>query len=126
MAVAIVFAIGLVVLVVIGDEIVEREAVMGGGKAEARPGLAAALIEDVARGRDPGGQFAEFALVTLPVGSDGVTEAVVPLRPARREASDLISPWPDIPGLRDQLDGREDGVLAAAVEKSAALVRSHR
>ena len=42
-AVAVVFAVRFVVLVVVGDEIVQREAVVRGDEIDARPGLAAAL-----------------------------------------------------------------------------------
>ena len=43
MAVLVVLAVGLVVLVVVGDEVGEGEAVMGGDEVHRRPGLAAAL-----------------------------------------------------------------------------------
>ena len=49
MAVAVVLAVRLVVLVVVGDEVVEREAVMRGDEIDAGPGLAAAAVEQVGR-----------------------------------------------------------------------------
>ena len=60
MAVAILFAIRLVVLVVIGHEIVERKSVMGGDKIYARPRLAPASIEEIAGAGDTRGESASL------------------------------------------------------------------
>ena len=49
MAVVVVLAIGLVVLVVVGDEVVQREAVVRGDEVDAGPGPAAAPVEEVGR-----------------------------------------------------------------------------
>ena len=72
MAVAVVLAVGLVVLVVVGDEVVQREAVMGGDEVDAGPGLAAALVEEVGRGGEARGELRQLALVALPEGAHGV------------------------------------------------------
>ena len=56
MAVAVVFAVRLVVLVVVGDEVVEVEAVMRGDEIDAGPRLAAALVEEVAETGDALGE----------------------------------------------------------------------
>src|SRR6185436_5128541 len=59
-AVAVVLAVGLVVLVVVGDDVVQREAVVRGDEVDARPGLAAAVVEFRRRGaqarRERGGR----------------------------------------------------------------------
>jgi hypothetical protein len=47
MAVAILLAVRLVVLAVVGDEVVEREPVVRGDEVDRRPRLAAALVEQV-------------------------------------------------------------------------------
>ncbi len=123
-AVAIVLAIGLVVLVIVGDEVVEREAVMGGDKIHRRPRLATALVEQVRRGRQPRREFGELALIALPERPHRVAEAVIPLRPARREPADLVAARAAIPGLGDQLDLAQYRVLAAGIEEAAALIKA--
>ena len=54
--VAVLLAVRLVVLVVVGDEVVEREAVMGGEEVHRCPRLAAALVEQVRGGGDARGE----------------------------------------------------------------------
>ena len=122
----VVLAIGLVVLVVVRDQIVQREAVMGGDEIDAGPRPASALLEEVADPVTRRRKFRQLALVALPIAPHGIAIAVVPLRPAGREAADLIAAGADVPGLGDQLDPRQDGVLAAGVEEAAALVEAMR
>src|SRR3954453_23299185 len=99
---------------------------MRGDKVDAGPGLAAAPVEQIGRAGESGRQIRHLARIALPVASYRIAEAVVPLGPARREMPDLIAARPDIPGLGDQLDPGQHRVLAAAVEKTAALVETVR
>ncbi len=52
-AVAVVLAIRLVVLVIVGNEVAKSEAVVGNDEIDARPGLSAAKIEFVGRSAEP-------------------------------------------------------------------------
>ena len=123
-AVAIVLAVGLVVLVVVRDEIVEIEAVVGRDEIDAGPGAAAALVEQVARSRQAFGEVRDRSVIALPEGARRVPELVVPLRPSRRKLTDLIATGTDVPGFGDQLDAERDGVLPARIEKAAAFVEA--
>ena len=58
-AVAVVFAVGLVVLVVVADEIVQREAVVRGDEVDAGVGLAAVVLVQIAAAGEPVGEFAD-------------------------------------------------------------------
>src|SRR6185503_5410213 len=89
--VAVALAVRVVVLVVVRDEVVEREAVVGGDEVDARPGLAAALVEGVGRGAKAWRERLHGGF-GAPVVAHRVAELVVPLRPARREAADLVAP----------------------------------
>src|SRR6266700_2746596 len=124
MAVAVVLAIGLIVLVVIGDEVVQIEAVMRGDEIDAGPWLAAALVEEIAGAGDALGKIRQHAGIALPEAAHGIAELVVPFGPARRKLPDLIAAGADIPGLGDQLDAVEHGILTAGIEKTAALVKT--
>src|SRR5690606_18442985 len=84
-AVLVLLPVRLIVLLVVGNEIGEGEAVMGGQEVDAGPGPAAALVVDVARPGDARREIADDALLALPIGADRVAVLVVPLRPARRK-----------------------------------------
>ena len=89
-AVAVVLAVGLVVLVVVAREVGEREAVVGGDEVDRGRGPAVAVAEQVARPGEPGGEVlqavpsaarAAWARTSLiQKRAHGVAEAVVPLR----------------------------------------------
>ena len=57
-SVAIVFSVRLVVLVAVGDQIPQREAVMRGDEIDACGGAASVVAEDLARSGDALGQRA--------------------------------------------------------------------
>jgi len=46
---------------------------------------------------------------------------VVPLCPARRKVADLVSARASVPGLGDQLDRRQSGILSHRVEEAGML-----
>src|SRR5215207_9738971 len=71
-------------------------------------------------------EFWQLAFITLPVGADGVAVAVVPLRPARREAPDLVAARPAVPGLGDELELAQDRILAAGIEEASVLLEPVR
>ncbi len=57
--------------------------------------------------------------IAAPEVAHGVAERVVPLRPARREAADLIAARPAVPRLGDELDFREQRILPDRFEEAA-------
>ena len=120
-AVLVVLAVRLVVPLVVGDQIVEREPVMGGDEIDAGPGLAAAVVENVARGAKARSERARRGLAA-PEIAHRIAEFVVPLGPARREATHLISARTAIPRLGDQLDRAQLRVLAAGLEEPALII----
>ena len=121
-AVAVVLAVGLVVLVVVADQIVQREAVVGGDEIDAGVGLAAAVLVEVAGAGKAPGEIADQAAVALPVGAHGVAVAVVPLGPAGGKIADLVAALAQVPGFGDQLDLGQHRVLQQDVEEGAEPV----
>ena len=102
-AVAVVFAVGLVVLVVVGDEVVEREAVVAGDEVDALLGLALLVAVDLGAADQPVGEAPDRARLAAEEVADVVAEAAVPLLPAvADEAADLIQPG-GVPRLGDEL-----------------------
>src|SRR5262249_60867456 len=98
-AVAIAFAVGLVVLLVVARPVVQREAVMGGDEIDAGPAPPSIAVEYVAGAEQPRCECSGICLAA-PVVTHGVAKLVVPLGPARREAADLLAGPPGVPGLR--------------------------
>ena len=57
MAVIVVFAIGLVVLVIVGDDVVQGETIVGGQEIDAGPRAPPAQVIDIARPGEAGGKI---------------------------------------------------------------------
>ena len=132
-AVAVVFAIGLVVLGVVGDEVVEGEAVVTGHEVDALLGLALLVGIDLGAAGQAVGHARHRARLTAEEAPDIVAEPPVPLLPAvAHERADLVQAG-GIPGLGDELRAREhrvrldvpqDGRTRHRVTRGAA--REHR
>ena len=105
-------------LLVVGDEVGEREAVMGGDEVDARPGPPAAMSNRSAEPSRRARQRRQHAVVALPEAAHVVAVAAVPLGPARREIAELVAVRADVPRLGDQLDA------ATAPDPGAARRRS--
>ena len=109
MAVAIAFAIGEIVLVAITHHIGERAAVVRGDEVDAGRGQAMAVMEKIARRREPPREFAAadggavVRIVAQPIIACTVAEAIVPFEEAARHAPELITVVTQVPGLGDQM-----------------------
>ena len=120
-AVAVVLEVGLVVLVVVGDEVAQREAVVGGDEVDRRERVAAVGLVEVAGAGQARGEVGD-ARLPAPEVAHHVAVHAVPLRPQHREVADLVAARADVPRLGDQLDLAEHGVLVDRVEERAQAV----
>src|ERR1700727_2316584 len=125
MAVAIVFAVRFVVLIIVGDEVVERESVMRGDKIHASPRPAAATVELVRRGAKTGRQSFGWSF-SAPEVPYRVAERIVPFRPSRRKSANLVTARSAIPRLGNQLHFGEQRILANGLEKAALRLKTVR
>jgi len=105
-AVAVLLAVGLVVLAVVRDQIGEREAVVRGDEVDAGERPPPGVGVEIARPGEAIGEVAEPLRLAAPVVAHAVAILAVPLRPQRREVADLIATVADVPRLGDQLDAR--------------------
>ena len=121
MSVAVAFAVRLIVLVVVADQILQRETVMRGNEVDARPGTAATITEDVGRARHPRRHVGDEASIAFPEAPHDIAILAVPLGPTRREITELIAARANVPGFADQLNIGQLGILAERVEECAAL-----
>ena len=86
-AVPVSFAIRLVVLVVVGNQIVQREAVMAGHEIDALFGFSFLVAENVGAAERPLRQQPDRPAVAFDKAADVVPEATVPLLPAIADRS---------------------------------------
>ena len=121
-AVLVVFLVGFVVLLVVGHEIPQREAVVGDDEVDAGERFAPAAFIQIAAAGKPIRQLARLPSVALPVAPDGIPVFAVPFRPTRGKVSDLITAFADVPWLGDQFELREDRVLLNDVQETAESV----
>ena len=115
-------AVGLVVLVVVRDEVVEGEAVVGGDEVDRRVRAAPVVLVEIARAGQAVAHLRQAGLVAVPEVAHRVAELAVPLGPQHREVAHLVAALADVPRLGDQLHVREDRVLVDQVEERAQPV----
>src|SRR3954471_10549555 len=82
------------------------------------------VIEEVGGAGHPAAKFADQIAFAGPTAPQRAPKAIVPFRPHRREAADLIPTQADIPRLRDQLDGGENRVLLNGCKECGAAVET--
>ena len=109
-AVAVVLGVGLVVLVLVRNQIGQGEAVMRGDEVDAAR-RAPFGGEDILGAGEPGGEFGQGSTIATPETSGGVAEPVVPFTPMGREAAELVTAGANIPGFGDQLQIAQHGIL---------------
>ena len=115
-------AVGVVVLLVVGDQIGEREAVVAGDEVDAGERPAPGGLVEIGATGQAFGQIADGGAALAPVVADRVAELAVPLRPQGREVADLVAAVADVPGLGDQLDLADHGILLDDVEEGGQPV----
>src|SRR5580704_2905971 len=124
-AVFVAFAVGLVVLLVIADKVVEGKTIVRGDEVYAGPGFPSVPVEDVSGGAQTRGHGAGGVL-PLPESAYCVAEFVIPFGPAWRKFADLIAARAAIPRFGDQLDSAQHRILAAGFQKATLVVEAIR
>ena len=125
-AVAVVLAVGLVVLLVVGNQIVQREAVVRGDEVDAGLRAATVVVELLAGAGNLAGEGAAVLVGLQPEAAHRVTEAVVPLAPARQIGAQLVAAAGRVPGLGDQLDASQGRILPDGLEEGGVAVEAAR
>ena len=115
-AVVVALAVRLVVLLVVRDEVAQREAVVCGDEVDRRERAAAVGRVEVGRAGEARDEVGHV-LLAAPEVAHRVAVDPVPLRPEHREVADLVAARADVPRLGDQLHLRDDGVLVDRVEE---------
>ncbi len=98
MAIAIVLAVRLIVLLGIGDDVHQREAIMSGEEVDAAGLGAAVAAEKGGRAGKDSGDIADLVVVAAPETAQIVTGAVIPFEKRSRKIAELVPARADIPG----------------------------
>ena len=125
-AVPVAFAIRLVVLVVVGNQIVQREAVVAGHEIDALFGLPFLVAEDVRTAERSLRQQPDRAAVALDKAADVVPEAAIPLLPVIADEATHLIETGSVPRLRDQFGAGEDGIRLDIPENRGIFERATR
>ncbi len=103
-SIAVVLSVGLIVFVIVGNQVIERESIVAGNKVDATVWLPIWLLKEIRAPRDTRRQPKDGSRVSLDKAPYVVTKLPIPLRPAvPDERADLVEPS-GIPGLSDDLD----------------------
>ena len=116
-AVAVLFAVGLVVLVVVRHEVAQRKAVVRRDEVDARVRPPRGALIEIGAAREAERELGERLIGAAPEIADGVAVLAVPLRPERRKVADLIPALADVPRLGDELDLADHGILLDQIEE---------
>jgi len=84
------------------------------------------MAEDIGGRGKAQGDIADDPAIAAPVAAHGGAIAVIPLGPARREASEAITTLAEIPWFRDELHLSEHRILCEDVEKGSGRVEPRR
>ncbi len=122
LAVPVVVPVGAVVLAVVGDQVGQREAIVRGHEIDARRGSPAIVLVEVGAAREAATEVVQHVRLATPHVAHRVPVATVPLGPVGRELAHLVATLTDVPGLRDELDRADDGVLLDDVEEGREAV----
>src|SRR5699024_2698256 len=95
--VPVVLTVGLVVLLVVGDQVGEGEPVVGGDEVDRGDRGASGAFVQVGGSGQPAGELAEGGGLTAPEVAHGVPVLAVPLGPQRREPAHLVAPAAQVP-----------------------------
>src|SRR5207237_2743379 len=91
LTIGVAFAVLLVVLLFVADEVGEREAVVRGDEVDAGVGAPAALLVEVAAAGETRRQLGDRTAIAAPETAHRVAGLAVPLRPPGREVADSIA-----------------------------------
>ena len=114
--------VGLVVALVVGDQVVQGEAVVRGHEVDRRDRGATGVLVQVGAARQARAELAQHAGLGAVEVAHRVAVAAVPLGPQGREAAHLVAALAQVPRLGDQLHLGDDRVLLDDVEERREAV----
>ena len=100
-AIAVLVAVGFVMLVVVTDKVIERISVVRRNEVDARVRPAPIVLVKIGAAGQSIRHFADKTFVAAPKTAHGVAKFSVPFRKGRRKIADLITAVANVPWLGD-------------------------
>ena len=125
-SVTILFAVGVVVLIVKAHTIAQGEAIVSGDQVDGRVRLPLLMLKDVARGGEALGKFPQRQRLLKPEATHSITETVIPLAETGREVPHLVATVADIPRFSNQLHRRQYRVVMDSLKQRRILTIARR
>src|SRR5580704_7486477 len=116
-SIAIELAIFGIVFLLVADQVVQCEAVMGGHEVEAAGGALARALVQIRASTKSACERSDHALFANPEAAHIVTETSVPFRPALIGKISHLIRAARVPGFRDNLYVAQDGILGNVFKK---------
>src|SRR5262249_2383405 len=117
LAVPVVLAVGFVVTLRVTHHVGKREAVVRSDIVDGGPRAASVTIEQIARPREPCGQFRALAGIAAPEPARAVAKPIIPFGETGRVVAQLIAARTEIPRLGYELPPLQDRILAQRSEE---------
>ena len=122
LAIAVVLAVGHIVLFVVADQIIEGKTVVRGHEINRRSGAAVIVCIQVRGTGDTRSELAERGWLAAPEVADSVAVLTVPFSPLWWEVTDLVTALTDIPRLCDELDLADNRILLHQVKEGGEAI----
>ena len=88
-------------LLIVADQIVQRETIVRGDKIDAGVRASPVVLVQVGASAEPVRHLADASLIAFPKTANRVAVFSVPFRPRRRKIPDLIAALADVPRFRN-------------------------
>ena len=120
--VAVVLAVGFVVLVLVGHQVAQGEAVVGGDEVDAGIWITRVVGVQVGAAGEAVGELGQGFVAAAPEVAQAVAVLAVPFRPSGGKIADLVAAFADVPRLGNQFDLADHGILLDQVEEGGQPV----
>src|ERR1041385_4014450 len=111
LAVLTVLAVGLVVFIVVTDEIVERKSIVRREKIDAGEGRTSTGLIKIGAAGESKTHFTDLAFIAAPETARRIAVFAVPFTPQHRKISELITALGHVPRFGDQFHLRDHRIL---------------
>src|SRR5208282_6617829 len=118
-AVAIFFEVGLVMFLVVRDQVAQREAIVGSHKVDACARLPPRALEHIRTAGETRGKFPEGLIGAAPVVAHAIAKPAVPFRPSRQKGAELVAAIADVPRFGDQFGLAKSRILIYEAQEIA-------
>src|SRR5262249_34675044 len=123
-AVSVLFTVGLIVFVVVTDQIVQGESVVRRDEVDAVIWPAPVVLIEIGTAGQSITDFTDEPFVAPPEAAHRIAKLSIPFRERQRKISYVITAIANVPRLGNQFYLRQNGILLNAFEESVKFVHA--